>query len=294
MTNYYIVFDKDQTQVAFNIFNYQSLDLSEGAYLTVKSLMGDNLALDYPVEKRPIDALGDVITELPLYTLYTITVESASDGSTYVFGNINTVSTSITLTIPPTAFPAQTLELYQYVHAYATRTFATPNGTIIINYGDITNKTNSVIVTITNASDGTVAFTRMFYGPEYQTFSYSWADAYNTTSYQVEVAVDHQSFGDFSHKQYLLGEYTKPTDPFSLDFLGTINISTAWFIPALLIIFVAGCFSELTSEAAAILTTIVAVILAAMGWISISSSALVVALALSIMAAIVTARRRFG
>lgn len=289
MTTFYIMFSSLQTDVAFNIFNYRTLDLSNGGYLTVRSTVGPNY---FVVEQRPIDGLGDALTELELNKLYKVYVTSVASGSSYQFGDIYTVSTALTLTIPPTAFPKESLMLYEYVHAWANRTFLTPTGSIIINYEDTQEATNYVRVTITNTSNSQVAFTQLFTGALYQSFSYSWPNADNRTSYLVEVEVGHADYGVFTFKQYMLGEYTKPDAPFSLGFMGNIGIDTAWFIPCLLIIFVAGCFSELTSEAAAVITTIVAVLLAALGFLSIASASLVVAMALSIMAGIAAARRR--
>ena len=65
-------------------------------------------------------------------------------------------------------------------------------------------------------------------------------------------------------------------------------------IPALLIIFVAGCFSELTSEVAAILTVIVAIVLTSLGWIDIGQGAIISALALAVMSGIIAAKRRMN
>jgi electron transfer flavoprotein alpha subunit len=56
-------------------------------------------------------------------------------------------------------------------------------------------------------------------------------------------------------------------------------VVAAWFIPALLIVFVAACFSELTSEVACVLTAVTAIFLSAIGFIPISTGALVTALA---------------
>jgi hypothetical protein len=246
------------------------------------------------VDDRPVDAQNTVIMNLQEGHRYRIVLsDGVNDANDIVYGFLTPSSTTgIQLVLRGVDFPKQTLLLYQYVHAYAVRDFLNPVGSITVSYGDTTSMTNSVTITITNASDSTVAFMQVFSGVGYQTFSYTWAYADNATNYEVTVAIDHLTFGSFSYKQYLIGEYTTPTAPFSLDFLGTLSISTAWMIPALLIIFVAGCFSELSAEVGGVLTTIVAIILAAMGWIPITSAALVTALALSIMAGIVTARRR--
>lgn len=269
-----------------------------GAYLTV--------------EKRLVDVQNIVTFDLQEGSRYRLVF---GDGTTKtVYGDITTTATAgIQLVLRGVDFPKATLDLYQYVHAYAIRDFLTPTGSITVSYEDITNNTNSVQIVITETGkvnitgdpnsqpytytwnhidNNTVVFNETFTGAGNQTFSYTWLSADNATDYLVTVNIDHASYGPFHFSQQLNGRFTRPTDPFSLSFAGSLPINTAYFIPALIIIFVAGCFSELTSEAAAVLTTIIAIILTWLGWIPITSGALVAALSLSIMAGIVTARRR--
>jgi hypothetical protein len=241
------------------------------------------------VDKREVDAQNIISCDLQMGSRYRIIF---TDGITdNIYGDITTTATTgIQLILRGVDFPKETLLLYQYVHASAIRDFLNPTGAITVSYEDITNQTTSVTLTITN--NGTVVYNNVFVD---QTFSYTWTSAVNATSYQVTVAIVHANFGSFSYKYYLLGEYTKATEPFSLAFLGsTMGISTAVLIPALLIIFVAGCFSEITAETAAVLTVIVAIILSALGWIEISQAAIITALALSVLAGIVTAKRRMS
>lgn len=210
----------------------------------------------------------------------------------YTYGNLlMTPVTSVQLVLRGVDFPKDSLLLYQYVHAYALRDYLNPIGAITVSYEDTENQTTSVTIQI-KYDNGTVADTQTFTGN--QTFSYTWNSAVNATNYQVIVNVTHSAYGTFYFKQYLLGEYTKPTSPFSLDAFGTLpGIETAWFLPALLIIFVAACFSELTSEVACVLTALTAIFLAAIGFIPISTGALVTALALGVMAGVISVRRRY-
>jgi len=247
----------------------------------------------YFVEKRIVDAQNIVVANLREGGRYQLRY---TDGTTInIFGEITTTNIlGIQLVLRGVDFSSleaqKQLLLYQYVHAYAQRDFLNPIGAITVNYEDITNKTNSVLITIT--SNGTTVYSGTFTD---QTFSYTWNSAVNATSYEVTVAVNHQTFGLFDFKQYLLGEYQKADEPFSLAFLGSsMGISTAMLIPALLIIFVAGCFSELTSEVAAILTVIVAIVLTSLGWIDIGQGAIISALALAVMSGIIAAKRRIS
>ena len=243
----------------------------------------------HTVEQRLVDVQNIVLADLQEGISYHILL---GDGTTWTtYGDLTVTSTTgIQLIIRGVDFPKETLLLYQYVHASAIRDFLNPTGAITVSYEDITNQTTSVTVTITN--NGTVVYNNVFVD---QTFSVTWNSAVNSTSYQVTVSIVHANFGSFSYKYYLLGEYTKASEPFSLSFLGsTMGISTAVLIPALLIIFVAGCFSEITAETAAVLTVIIAIILSALGWIEISQAAIITALSLSVLAGIVAAKRRMN
>jgi hypothetical protein len=248
-----------------------------------------------PVEKRVVDAQGSVVMNLLIGTSYRILYTDGITNTTY--GDITTTSvTGIQLVLRGVDFTSleakKQLLLYQYVHAYAQRDFLNPDGAITVSYEDLTSKTTSFTITIVDTSDSSVAFSGTYTD---QTFSYTWNNVPNATNYQVTIAINHQTFGLFNFTQYLPGEYTKASDPFSLAFLGSsMGISTAMLIPALLIIFVAGCFSELTSEVAAILTVIIAIVLSALGWINIGQGAIISALALAVMSGIIAAKRRMN
>jgi hypothetical protein len=243
----------------------------------------------HTIEKRLVDIQNIVTMELITGGRYRIIY---TDGTTQnIHGDLTTTATTgIQLVLRGVDFPKETLLLYQYVHASAIRDFLNPIGAITVSYEDLTNMTTLITITIVDTSDGSTAFTDTYTD---QTFSYTWNTVPNATSYEVTVAIDHATFGSFDYKYYLPGEYERASAPFDLAFLGsTMGISTAMLIPALLIIFVAGCFSELTAEVAAVLTVIIAILLSALGWIEITQAALITALSLAVLGGIVTARRR--
>lgn len=247
----------------------------------------------YYTEKKLIDVQTIVVANLREGGRYQIRY---TDGTTVkIFGEITTTATiGIQLVVRGVDFTSDAakkqLLLYQYVHAYAQRDFLNPIGAITVSYEDLTSQTTSVTITITD--NGTTVYNTVYTS---QTFSDTWNSAVNSTSYEVTISVVHATFGSFHFNQYLLGEYQKASDPFSLAFLGSsMGISTAVLLPALLIIFVAGCFSELTSETAAILTVIIAIILSALGWINIGQGAIISALALAVMSGIIAAKRRMN
>jgi hypothetical protein len=287
MTEYKLFFSHNDLLYTINFLD-QIGTLKNQPYITATTNLGGTI---FPIEKRPIDVQNSVNFMLTYGSRYSL---SYSDGTTLVtYGALEVAGTTgIQLIIRGVDFPKTSLLLSEFVHCYSIRDMLTPTGSITTRYEDTSNHTTNVLLEITNETSGAVVFSQNF--ASNNNFTYIWASAVNATNYEVEATVTHATFGTLYFRQFFVGEWAdKPSSPFDLSFLGTIGINTAWFIPALLIVFVAGCFSELTSEAAAVLTVIAAIILTYMGWISIGSGALVAALALSIMAAIVAAKRSF-
>jgi hypothetical protein len=291
-----------QGNTTFNLFfprfsNYQTYILSfldqVGVLNTYPyvSFQRTNTTGYLDVSRQISDSQKIVSTDLEIGYRYHI---SFTDGTTIInYGDITTTATAgIQLIIRGVDFPKASLLLSDFVHAYAIRDFLNPLGAITTRYEDTSANTNSVTITITSEATSVIVYTNTYLTNN--NFTDVWSSAVNATNYKVTITIDHATFGTLTFRQFLIAENLNATSPFSLSFLGDIGISTAWVIPALLIIFVAGCFSELTSEAAAIITVIVAIILVWMGWINISSGALVAALSLSVMAGIVSVKRRFG
>ena len=244
------------------------------------------------IEKKPVDSQNTIRAALIPGKTYTITFEN-KEGDSYQYGTLTPGdSSAIELVIRGISFSDNTLLLYKYVHAYAVRDYLSPVGAITTSYEDTLEQTTNVNIAISIASNSTEVYNTNYYSN--QSFSDTFSSAYNNTDYQVTITVTHTTYGTLYFKQFLIGENSPGESPFSLDFLGTIpGLTTAYIIPSLLIIFVAGCFSEVSSEVAAVITCLVAWVLFALGWLPITSSMLVTALSLSLLAAIVTVRRRY-
>jgi hypothetical protein len=183
-------------------------------------------------------------------------------------------------------FPKETLLMYKYVTLYATRDYAT--NSIIFVYNDTKLLTNTVTVTFTDL-DGNVAYTNVFHD---NSLNLNWTAAYNYTSYQLTVTVDHEDYGLFDWKQFMPNTNGESAAMFDLSFLGDWSFDLTYLFPAILILFAAGCFSALNAEVGAVVMVIVAVILSWMGWIPIPVGSLVAGFALAILMALVYNKRR--
>jgi hypothetical protein len=181
--------------------------------------------------------------------------------------------------------------MYPYVTFYGTRTFSDLTGVISIYYDDTKEQTTSFTATITD-SHGTVVYTYTVASTDMITLN--WGGAVNSATYTVKVVVEHGLYGDLEWSQTFPSEGGVDLQLFSLSFLGNWSFNTAYIIPALLVLFAAGCFSVLNAEVGALLATIFGIVLAYLGWLPIPVGALVSAFSLAILMALVYNKRRTG
>jgi len=238
------------------------------------------------VEKRKVDVENKVVMNLVNGVKYTITLQN---GASYTFGDLlMTSQTTIQLTLKGIQFPKETLMTCKYVRIYGFRVFATPNGTITITYQDLLNLTNSVKIEI-NYKNGTNVYTDT---ETADSFSHEWASASNSTDYAVVCTINHERYGVYTWKNYYPREGSSSM-PWGLDWLGTsLPFNTAYILPALLVLFAGGCFSQINAEVGAFAMVVVAILLAYMGWLPISGATLMTAFALVVLMALVVAKRR--
>lgn len=237
------------------------------------------------VEKRKVDVEKKVQFSLVQGCKYTIIIQ---DGASYTFGALlMTSQTTIQLTLKGIAFPKETLMTSKYVRIYALRVFDDPNGTITITYEDLLNMTTSVKIEI-NYKNGTNVYTDT---ETTSSFNHEWANAMNDTDYALVCTINHQRYGVYVWKNYYPQEGSSIM-PWGLDWFGTLPFNTAYIIPAILILFAGGCFSQINAEVGAFAMVVVAIIIAYMGWLPITGSILMVAFALMILMGIVAAKRR--
>jgi len=239
------------------------------------------------IEKHKVDLENKVTFYLEAYGTYTIVLEDTF--TSYTFGDLTFgADTAISLTVRAVDFPKQTLFTYKYVRIYADRTFGLPYGTITVTYQDTLNATTNVHVDI-NYKNGTNIYSwDSFFGT--YSFVLSWPYALNSTDYSISCTIYHETYGTYVWRQYLPRTFSFA--PWGMYWFGTLPFDSSVLIPAIIILCAGGLFSVINVYAGAIAMTVVASVLAYMGWIAISGAVLVVAFTLAVMLAIVYAKRR--
>jgi hypothetical protein len=234
------------------------------------------------VDKRKVDVTDQVVFNVKPYTLYNIKV---SDGTSYTFGDVNMLSTTIDLTLKGIEFPQSVIMSNQYVRFYGVR----EGIDIIITYEDTLNETTSVSFTI-RYSNGTLAYATIHTGES--VFQDTWTNSQANLTYYFS-GTTLTGYGTFTTAQIFGGSLTSIA-PWSLEFLGTFptGIDSTQLIPAIIILFTFGIFSVLNAYLGAFLGTVVYAFMAYMGWLNVNAGVLVAAFAFSIILGITFAKRR--
>ncbi len=271
------IFKADSTSYVINFLDTAGY-LQTYPYVTAKRYINGTL---YTVEKRKVDSYGSIMMNLIAGRTYQLSLGNAAN--TYVFGDLTmTGITAVQLVLRAVDFPQQTLLTQKYVRVYAYRNAST----ITIIFADTQSNTESVDIAIYLTD-----FTSVYNTTQTaQSFTVTWTNASSTVTYQVTVTIHHLTYGDLTFKQ-ILAKTLAGSPPFSLAFLGQWAFDSTFLIPAIIILFTAGCFSALNAEVGAILACIAAIALTWMGWIPIPAGSLVVASTLAILLALVVHKR---
>ena len=281
ITDLYVFKATDPTSYVINFLDYTGV-LQTYPYVTIKASVNGTL---YTVEKRKVDEQNSIGANLILGEKYQLVI--GNDEYSFVYGDmLATATTGVQLILRGVDFPKETLLMFKNVVLYGLRDFS--SSSISFYYADSLNATTSVNVVFTD-SLGTVAYNQTFTA-DY--VNLNWTSAVNATSYQLDVSVVHEEYGDFTWSQYFTNEAGEGPAIFDFSFLGTWTVDMTYLFPAILILFVAACFSALNAEVGAVLTVIVAALLTWIGWIPIPAGFLVAALALAILMALVYNKRR--
>lgn len=261
------------------IFRDSTNALSSYDMCSAKRYVNGSLVI---VDKRKIDITKQVVLYLKGYTLYTIMV---SDGLSYTFGDVNTLSTSIDLTISGTAFPPDVLLANQYIRLWGYR----GTGVITIKYEDTQNTTDSVTFYIKHVN-GTVVYSATHTSEN--SFEDTWTSAYDNVTYYMEATIQ-TSYGTMTLSKTFAGTLGG-LSPWSLAFLGTFpnGIDSSQLIPAIIILFVFGIFSVLNGYLGAFFGSVVYAFMAYMGWMNVNAGIIVAGLAFAFILGITFAKRR--
>jgi len=281
ISSLYVFKGTDPTSYVINFLDYTGV-LQTYPFVTIKASINGTL---FTVEKRKVDELNSIGASLILGEKYQLTI--GNEDYNFVYGDmLATATTGVQLILRGVDFPKETLLMFKNVVLYGLRDFS--SSSISFYYADALNATTSVEVVFTD-SLGTVAYSNTFTA-DY--VNLNWTSAVNATSYQLDVTVTHESYGEFTWSQYFQNEAGDGPAIFDFGFLGTWSFDMTYLFPAILILFVAACFSALNAEVGAVLCVIVAIILTWIGWIPIPIGFLVACLALAILMALVYNKRR--
>ena len=282
------IYVMNDTLTAYTLNFFDTAGILQGnTYVSAKTYVNGSLVT---VERRKLDVTKSVSMNLVNGRTYQIVLEN--EETTYVYGDLlMTGVTFVQLTVRGVDFPKDTLLLQKYVRVYATRHSTGSVNTITVIYEDISENTASVDININYGN-----FTPVYYTTLYaDSFTLNWNSAQANISYQLTVIAHHNTYGDLTFKQYLPGNNTQGTALFDLSFFGpSWGFNSSALLPAIIILFAAGCFSALNAEVGAILMSVTAAILTYMGWIPIPVGSIVAALALAILMALVYHKRRGG
>lgn len=246
------------------------------------------------VEKRPVDSTGTVVMSLQAYTLYSVSIEGTEPNTSTTFGNINTYTTPIILTVSALSFPSDTLQQYRYLRIWASRPTSTE---IMVNYQDTNLQTVSVEYEIVDG-EGVIWYNYTHVGEN--SFSDIWVGANSNTTYYLRATVVQSTFGTSTFNQVLARDGAT-SSPIDLSFLGswtfniygsTVTVDSTQVFWAIVVLIVFGSFSVLNAYVGAFAGVASAAILVWLGWLSIPAGAIALAFAFTVVMGIAVYKRR--
>ena len=262
-----------------------------GSYVTVQRNIDGTLRT---VEKRPVDSTGTVVMSLQAYTLYSVGIEGTEPNTSTTFGNINTYTTPIVLTVSALSFPSNTLQQYRYLRIWASRPTSTE---IRVNYQDTNLQTVSVEYEIVDG-EGVSWYNYTHVGEN--SFSDIWVGANSNTTYYLRATVVQSTFGTSTFNQVLARDGAT-SSPIDLSFLGswtfniygsTVTVDSTQVFWAIVVLIVFGSFSVLNAYVGAFAGVASAAILVWLGWLNIPAGAIALAFAFTVVIGIAVYKRR--
>ena len=283
INNIYIFNSTNPIQLTQIIFRDQTNSLTNHTLCVATKYVNGIL---YAVERRFIDTTKTTLEALEYGTTYQISVIDSVPQVN--FGNVVIGTNPIYLLVNGLQFPSGITLTYQYVRMYGTRVFSVPYGTISLSYQDVTGTTTSVSYTIYYVLNNSVAYQNTISGSS--VFVDTFSSAVNNTDYYLQATITTTQFGMLSWNQVFPRTYS--TAPFDLSFLGSWPIASSAIIPMILIVFAFGSFSVLNAYMGAFCGAVTACVVTYLGWISITSGALLTVVGFAVLIAITAAKRR--
>jgi len=264
----------------FSIVDYVGV-LDNKTYLEASTYI--NSTFGTQTVTRVTTATTETIT-LPLEIGRSYMLTLVGDDITYQFGLFVATEgdTGETLVISQRDAETRIKLVYQYVYADASRPF---NDTVVVDYVDSLKGTVQVDLTI-KFRNGTVVYTD---SEASDRTTFTWNSANENETYIVETTAVHETLGNLTWRE-ILAPVTSGSNPFNINFLGSMPIATTQVFGLALVLLVAGLFSQLSATHGIVITCLFAGFLWAIGWLDVTASTVAICLSLAVLYAL--GRRR--
>ncbi len=255
-----------------------------GNILRIQRSFNGSLAV---VEQRLIDETNSAVANLLPFTVYQISILNGSTGSVfYTFGNVNTISTPIILTVSAMSFPTDVLRQYKYLRLWASRP---DSSSIMVSYEDLNAQTEIVSYKILDDA-GSIAFNISHVG--LNSFVDVWTGADVNMTYRLEASVIQSQFGLTTFNQ-VLSAPNAPRVLLDLSIFGDFGALDTTQIVCIVIVFaIFLCFSTLNSYIGAFAGVASAAILVILGWLHLPVAVIVTAFGFVFLIGIAWWKRR--
>jgi hypothetical protein len=251
-----------------NIRDYTGITQSEQTYLKTTRIVSGASQL---VECVPItNTINGIPVTLAVNRMYDLTADTSTTDYTYAFYATTSTPSPVVL-LDTLTFS----EVFQYnsrfIHAEATRPTYT---SLHVDYDDDLLDTTLVQIRILNPAGALV----QSHNETADSFAWTSAPVTSGIQYQVLLWITHGDLGNLIYSKTFSGlfSYADPPDLAGLGTFGAVDMSQVF--GSVIIVIFAGLFGARNAVAGAILTCMLTALLTLIGWVSINSGVIVLAL----------------
>jgi len=255
-----------------NIRDYTGITQAEQTYLETYRIVSGVQSL---VECVPItNTINGIPVTLAVNRMYDLTADTSTTDYTYAF--YATTSTPSPIVMLDTLTFSEVFQYNtRYIHVEATRPTYT---SLHVDYDDDLADTTLVQIRVLNPAGALI----QSHNETADTFAWTSAPVTSGIQYRVLIWITHGDLGNLIYSKTFSGlfTYADPPDLTGLGTFGTIDMSQVF--GSVIIVIFAGLFSARNAVAGAILTCMLSALLVLVGWVSISSGVIVLALSVAV------------